>query len=49
MLLDIVEIVAGALVLLVGGAIATVMLARRWALRIERATWREEHEKRRSG
>jgi hypothetical protein len=43
---DVIEIVAGALVLVIAGAIATLLLARRWALRIERATWRQERAKR---
>lgn len=49
MLTDALEIVAGAVVLVVASAIVTVQLARRWALRIERSTWREERAKRRKG
>jgi len=45
-MLDVIEIVAGGLVLVIGVAAATVLLARRWALRIERATWREERARR---
>jgi len=45
-MLDVIEIVAGGLVLVFGLAAATVLIARRWALRIERATWRQERAKR---
>jgi hypothetical protein len=42
----VIEVVAGAVVLAIAGAVATVLLARRWALRIERATWRQERARR---